>query len=75
MQLPLQCYPNPSFAIASGTGLLPQPYGTSPLPCILDSVGWMQRANAGDVFQLELRHEGVDHCELLLVEQYAARQP
>lgn len=25
MQLPLQCYPNPSFAIASGTGLLPQP--------------------------------------------------
>ena len=38
-------------------------------------VGRVQRPDASDVFQLELRHEGVDHYELLFVEQYAVRQP
>jgi len=31
-------------------------------------VGGVQRADAGDVFQLDLRHVGVDHHEFLLDE-------
>ena len=37
-------------------------------------VGRMQRVDLGDGFQLELRHVGMDHNELLFVEQDAIGQ-
>ena len=37
-------------------------------------VGGVQRADAGDVFQLELTDVGVDYNELLFVEQHAIGQ-